>query len=641
MDLNHNKGEFDPRETINANVSQRCDPVTQSAIISEVNISPHGDPLRAAPNIIFSASPHPHVAEGLDSTLSPSERAALGADDELVSSVDVIKKLGEGGMGVVYLANQSFPRRQIALKRLRDPSREYRGWLLKELHVTGQLSHPNIIPIYEVREHPSEGLEILMKRVEGHTLLSELEEGGLSPERLPHMLSIFVQVCHALEFAHSQGVIHRDVKCENIMIGAFGEVYLMDWGVALVLREAASAHRGVLGTPCYLAPEMLDGDPTLLTPLSDVYLLGATLHHALTGSYRHRATSLQDALHDARLSAPADYSRFAGVFPEGLAALMNSSCHIDPARRPQSVAELRAGLERALDDAKAMALCKEAAPFLQALREKLSAHAPRKSELGVLAAECESRARSALLVSPASVEALRLSDDGERALISVDLLRGSPEAAQLRVERLEERLGERLADPALLARVEEALERKASESRLLNLLNPAHSDEGRRRLLLTMTVGAAVISAGGVAYNHYLAHEVTTLRLLISKSVVFGVIVVGTLFGGRSLWETHTGAQVSRAVLIGSGLAFANSLVTHLHGGDAVGMMTVDMLIMGASFAHTEPLVPTGRWAALLCALCAATSILWPALTYPLLLISFSCAPLVALASWAPATRAK
>ncbi len=419
------------------------------------------------------------------------------------------------------------------------------------------------------------------------------------------------------------------------MIGAFGEVYLMDWGIALALSEAQGAHRGVLGTPCYIAPEMLDGDPTRLSPLTDVYLLGATLHHALTGRYRHRTSSLPEAFEDARESAPVDYSSLAGALPARLAELMNACCHRHPARRPQSVTAVRAELELALDDAKALALCEEAAPLLTSLRAELAAPAPLEELLSALATECESRAQSALLVSPTSVEALKLDADVGAALIRLDLRHGAPEAARRRAERL----GARLADPHLIALIEEGEQRKERDARHLTLLNPARSARARRRPLLTLTVGAALISSGGLIYNHYFAHELTTLRLLISKSAVFGTIVLGTALGGRALWKTPTGAQVSRALLIGSGVSLFNSLAAHLSGGAVTGMMTVDIVIIGAAFAHTEPLVRTGRWAAALCALCALVSLIWPALTYPLLLISFTFSPLVALSSWAPAAR--
>jgi len=634
-------GAFNPRETIRAELSGRCEVEELGGALTVAwrRAAPVDDDEETLDSIyqtpVHLLPPRPARPEAAAPAVVPAQESGARPAS---ATVEILRTLGEGGMGVVYLAQQSLPWRQIAVKRLKDPSPEQQRWLLQELHVTGHLAHPNIIPIYEVREHPTAGLEILMKRVEGRTLLHELGAGPATRERLSWLLSVMVQVCHALEFAHAQGVIHRDIKCENIMIGAFGEVYLMDWGIALILSEAAGAPRGVLGTPCYLAPEMLSGDPAHLSPLTDVYLLGATLHHALTGAYRHRPTSLQDALEDARVSAPARYDGLG--LPERLTALMNAACHPDPARRPPSVAALRAALELALDDAKALTLCEGARPLLHALRAELTARAPRDGDLGVLAAECESRAQSALLVSPTSAEALRLRDEVEVALLQLDLRRGAPELARRRAEGFAQR-GAPLADPLLLARIDEGLRRKAQDARLLTLLNPARSAVARRRLLLTLTVGAVLISSAGLLYNHYFARDVTTLRLLLSKSAVFAVILLGARLGGRALWETPTGAQVSRALLIGSGLALANSLVTHLHGGEAVGMMTVDMLIIGASFAHTEPLVPTGRWASALCLTCAAVSVLLPALTYPLLLASFIFSPLVALSSWAPATRAR
>ncbi len=203
---------FNPRETIKAALSARCSVAGDEGALT-VNWRPSTEllgldgggegPSEEDDDTVEASCQTPvhHPAPRAPSPPSPLPAQQSGSR-AVESSVEVLSKLGEGGMGVVYLAEQSLPRRLIALKRLRDPSQEQRGWLLRELNVTGQLAHPNIIPIYEVREHPTEGLEILMKRVEGHTLLSELTEEPLSQERLRHLLAVLVQVCHALEFAH-------------------------------------------------------------------------------------------------------------------------------------------------------------------------------------------------------------------------------------------------------------------------------------------------------------------------------------------------------------------------------------------------------------------------------------------------------
>ena len=199
--------------------------------------------------------------------------------------------LGQGGMGVVHLATQLPLGRKVAVKRLQPAhtSLEDIESLLSESWLSGSLEHPNIIPIYDLGLDAA-GLPVLvMKRIEGlswGTLLRDPDAmsrhaPGRSP--LEANLRILMQVCNALHYAHARGVVHRDVKPDNVMVGSFGEVYLVDWGIA----APPGPSRQLAGTPVYMAPEMLGGDHAVISAQTDVYLLGSVLCELLTGQPPH------------------------------------------------------------------------------------------------------------------------------------------------------------------------------------------------------------------------------------------------------------------------------------------------------------------------------------------------------------------
>jgi serine/threonine protein kinase len=203
--------------------------------------------------------------------------------------------LGRGGMGEVLLAHDEVIGREIAIKRMRraDPPPEAETRFLREAKIQARLQHPAIVPVHELGRDADGRPYFTMKRLAGHTL----EE--LRGENLQRLLRAFADVCLAIEFAHEHGVIHRDIKPTNIMLGDFGEVYVLDWGVALVtddgaehpsVRDIATLEGetevgSVMGTPGYMAPEQALGYAT--TPGIDVYALGCVLFEILTGEPLH------------------------------------------------------------------------------------------------------------------------------------------------------------------------------------------------------------------------------------------------------------------------------------------------------------------------------------------------------------------
>ncbi|MCA9229491.1 MAG: protein kinase [Planctomycetales bacterium] len=226
----------------------------------------------------------------------PVASAAEAPDYELINII------GEGGMGVVYAARQSAIARTVAVKMLKQAdgqSNEQREKFISEAVVTGELDHPNIVPIYDLGANDSGALFYSMKRVRGTPWNDVLKERPLEEN-----LNILLRVADAVAFAHANGVLHRDLKPENVMLGDFGEVLVMDWGLARISPEfpnAASVTQSDVmgGTPAYMAPEMATGPIDQITIASDIYLLGAILFEVITGRPPHTGKTVMACLFSA------------------------------------------------------------------------------------------------------------------------------------------------------------------------------------------------------------------------------------------------------------------------------------------------------------------------------------------------------
>jgi tetratricopeptide (TPR) repeat protein len=239
---------------------------------------------------------------------SPAGGGAAAAGPPVVPGYEVLDQLGQGGMGAVWRGRDRRLRRDVALKVMKaalagHPHLERR--FLEEAQVASQLAHPAIPPVHELGTLPDGRPYIAMKLVQGRTLAELLEARSGPADDLPRLLGAFEQVCQALAYAHARGVIHRDLKPSNVMVGAFGEVQVMDWGLAKVLvappgaaadppgrtvetvrtadLEGATQEGSVLGTPAYMAPEQARGEVERPDRRCDVFGLGAILCELLTG----------------------------------------------------------------------------------------------------------------------------------------------------------------------------------------------------------------------------------------------------------------------------------------------------------------------------------------------------------------------
>ncbi len=279
---------------------------------------------------------------------TPSGTAAVDAelpDLRELSSSRLLpgEVLGRGGMGEVRVARDTRLGRQLALKTATTDDVEATHRFVREARVQGQLEHPGIVPVHELALDEDGRPFFTMKRVRGVTLGEVLRDATFPRRRL---LTFLQAVSKTLDFAHSRGVVHRDVKPANVMLGDFGEVYLLDWGLAKVgatedrhapplqgdSQPGVTVAGTVMGTAGYLAPEQAAGRPA--TSASDVWALGVMLYEALTGERLISATQYMEALiATQQLRAPSPRAKRADVSPE-LDLLCLAALAPEPSARP-------------------------------------------------------------------------------------------------------------------------------------------------------------------------------------------------------------------------------------------------------------------------------------------------------------------
>lgn len=291
----------------------------------------------------------------------------------------------QGGMGKILIVYDSFLARRIALKELLPPAPvssnastlEVRGQgpeplakqrqarFLYEARITGQLEHPGIVPIYELGRRADGSLYYTMRLVKGKSLRQAIRAAGNLDGRL-RLLSHFTSLCQAIAFAHSRGVIHRDIKPGNVMVGEYGETVVIDWGLARMRQSSADLDGGgvvrpdidlmkeaeadvvAVGTPAYMPPEQARGDVNAIDERSDVYSLGAVLYELLTGSAPYPDPTSASALNKLLAAPPLPVSELEPEVPEELVAICSHAMARTPADRYQTARELAADIEHFL-----------------------------------------------------------------------------------------------------------------------------------------------------------------------------------------------------------------------------------------------------------------------------------------------------
>ena len=296
---------------------------------------------------------------------------ALGETERFIER----EVIGSGGMGSVVRAYDKDLGRDVAIKVLSAecaPGGAEAARFTEEAHITGQLEHPYIVPVYEFGTDQGGARFLAMRLVQGKTLEDTINAAGasrLTPQYLGDLLQILVKICDALAFAHSRGIIHRDLKPSNVMISDFGQVYVMDWGVARSAPRPSDAGRStegpareaegtasseppgtLIGTPSYMAPEQLRGDNARVDQRTDVFALGATLYQILTGQPPHLPHSVH-AMVRSRTPVPIPPPEEVvkdGLVPPELSRIAGKAMSSDAADRYASADEFKRDVERFL-----------------------------------------------------------------------------------------------------------------------------------------------------------------------------------------------------------------------------------------------------------------------------------------------------
>lgn len=268
--------------------------------------------------------------------------------------------LGEGGMGRVERVRDRDLLREVALKHLQPllaSDAHMLAQFLWEARVTAHLDHPHIVPVHDVGQS-DEGLFFTMKLVRGRALSGALAEARehRGSFGLPRRLRAFHKLAEAVSFAHSRGVLHRDLKPDNVMIGEYGEVLVTDWGIALPVGEAGAAlarfapttlARASVGTPLYMSPEQTRGD--VLDERSDVYALGAILYELVALAPAFAADTLPELLGKIARGDVAPLTKVVPGISRSLAAVVRKAMALDAADRYPSASALAEDVETVLD----------------------------------------------------------------------------------------------------------------------------------------------------------------------------------------------------------------------------------------------------------------------------------------------------
>lgn len=263
---------------------------------------------------------------------------------DIISHYKILEKLGSGGMGEVYLAEDTRLRRRVALKFL--PSQytsepELKARFMREAQAAAALNHPNIITVHEVAEHEDK-LYIAMEYVEGESLKDLIARKELS---LGEVLDVALQVSEGLAVAHQEGIVHRDIKPQNIMMSKDGRVRICDFGLAKAKRDATLTQAGsTLGTVAYMSPEQAQGKE--VDHRSDVFSFGVVLYEMITSQLpfkgEHDAAAIRSIVNDT----PEPLARYKADAPEGLQRIVEKALAKDKEERYQHADDLLADLKR-------------------------------------------------------------------------------------------------------------------------------------------------------------------------------------------------------------------------------------------------------------------------------------------------------
>ena len=351
------------------------------------------------------------VAAAMEAGSSPTTPSSMGS-----TRYELGELLGQGGMGEVLSARDRQIGREVAVKRIRaaSPTAEQLARFVREALLQGRLEHPAVVPVHDLAVDAEGQPFFVMKRLNGVVMSDILSTAAVDDHsKRRRLLRAFADVCLAVEFAHSKGIVHRDLKPANIMLGDFGEVYVLDWGIARMIVDEAErlrpSMRGlelttgetsvgtVLGTPAYMAPEQLTGDA--VGPAADIYALGCTLYEIVAGAPLHRTRRTHASVVEPVDARPSLVRETA---PE-LDVLCQRATAIDPSQRIASARALGEAVQAYLDGDRDLAVRRElVAQHIEEARRALTTDDEASRRVAMRAAG------RALALDPTATEAAAL-----------------------------------------------------------------------------------------------------------------------------------------------------------------------------------------------------------------------------------------
>ncbi|MGO9836231.1 MAG: serine/threonine-protein kinase [Polyangiaceae bacterium] len=454
-----------------------------------------GDDPATIPNVPDAPARPPFVAPVDDRARDRVEDpdGELGHDDAFERRYEMRTKLGEGGMGEVHLCKDRRIGREVALKVIRSEHgarNDLRKRFLREVRVQGQLEHPSVVPVYDLGRDPDRKTYFTMKRVRGLTMeqiLSALRRGDPDVARQHtrfKLLTAFGTACLAVHFAHTRGVLHRDLKPGNVMLGDFGEVYVLDWGLAKVTgtREMSEADAdasfgslpestspaeapagltatGVLmGTPGYMAPEQIRNELGAMGPGVDIYALGAILFEILALQPLHGKGTPNELMTSTLkgVDVEAAMRRAERDVPPELVAIVARATAPHATNRFATAREMQEGLERFMNGDRDLERRRElarehaAAAYDAAMRALEGEHTPGQGQRALNEMSLAmSEVSRAIALDPQNGEAMRTL-----VRLMTEVPRALPPQAQREIDaqaRAWQRTGSRAAAFAYLS----------------------------------------------------------------------------------------------------------------------------------------------------------------------------------------------
>ncbi|MCB9760568.1 MAG: serine/threonine protein kinase [Alphaproteobacteria bacterium] len=574
-------------------------------------------------------------------TLSDDETEAEGVLADVDTWLRVQDTLGEGGSGIVHRAAQPLLEREVAIKRARPEKRDVAlELLLREARIVAKLEHPNIVPLHTLGQDPETGEPLLVMKLVQGTAWSELIGApdhaqwstrlAGSPDPLVRNVEILVEVCRAVHFAHTRGVLHRDIKPSNVMIGAHGEVHLLDWGAAAELHDPDSLRR-VVGTPTHMPPETLD--PTRRSSVaSDVFMLGACLHQILMGRPPHVGDSAEDSIRSA-------FDWMGAALPPSTPRVLRETCtralERDPQARHPTAQAFELELTEWLRNRNAILLTESALARLEQLDALLQEAEPDPRAVTEALTESRFGLREALLIWPESPEARGGLERALRLAVDWELSRGGGEHARHALAELEA-LG--VSVPEAHARLEALEQALAERDQRARTFDPRVGSVGRGRLLLAISL-AGFLMVGGIFGGVLTDPKAVNAAQLVRIGVIFNVVMIGMVLLSRRWVADSAQNRGFAAAIIGSGLMIeANRVLAWRFGLDVHYILVIESTYIALASTVLWPFV--SRWMlpfALMWYGLAALGALVPSLAFGQQIVGFSVSG--ALAILAVATR--